>query len=52
MFVDVAICVPPSLPVSDATVIETRIADALVNARREVAEVRIKFVPTQEEKDK
>ena len=48
MFVDVSICVPPSLPISEAVALEKKIHEALTKARREVSEVRVKFIPNDD----
>ncbi len=45
IFVDVDARVPASLSVEDAVVVEERIRDALVEVRKEIAEVRVKFIP-------
>jgi len=45
IFVDVDARVPSSLSVEDAVVVEERIRDALVEVRKEIAEVRVKFIP-------
>ncbi|THG94102.1 hypothetical protein EW145_g8211, partial [Phellinidium pouzarii] len=50
LFVDVRVRVPKTLPVVEAAALEERMRVALVDVRREVAEVRVKFVPTDEEK--
>ncbi|EJF57763.1 hypothetical protein DICSQDRAFT_173634 [Dichomitus squalens LYAD-421 SS1] len=43
MFVDLTAHVPAQLSVNEATAIEQRIRDALVKARRDVKEVRVRF---------
>ncbi|KAI0644560.1 cation efflux family-domain-containing protein [Trametes meyenii] len=45
MFVDVVAHVPATLSVEQAVVVERRIREALVEARRDVKEVRVKFKP-------
>ena len=57
MFVDVSIHVPPSLPISEAVALEKKIHETLTKARREISEVRVKFIPNDdteevEEEDK
>ena len=57
MFVDVSIRVPPSLPISEAVALEKKIHETLSKARREISEVRVKFIPNDdteevEEEDK
>ena len=57
MFVDVSIRVPPSLPISEAVALEKQIHETLTKARREISEVRVKFIPNDdteeiEEEDK
>ena len=57
MFVDVSIRVPPSLPISEAVALEKKIHETLTKARREISEVRVKFIPNDdieevEEEDK
>ena len=46
MFVDLIAHVPAQLTVEEATTIERRIRDALVEARRDVKEVRVRFHAT------
>lgn len=45
MFVDVVAHVPTRLGVEDVVKVETRIREALVAARRDVKEVRVRFKP-------
>ncbi|EJD03426.1 uncharacterized protein FOMMEDRAFT_28909 [Fomitiporia mediterranea MF3/22] len=52
LFVDVKVRVSSSLPVSDASALETRIREALIAVRKEIAEVRVKFVPESSEQEK
>ncbi|KAH8119648.1 cation efflux family-domain-containing protein [Phellopilus nigrolimitatus] len=49
LFVDVRVRVPRALPVGDAVALEARIDSALRAVRKELAEVRVKFVPADEE---
>lgn len=46
MFVDVSVHVPPSLPISDAVMLENKIRETLVGVRQEISEVRVKFIPS------
>ncbi|KAI0743396.1 cation efflux family-domain-containing protein [Daedaleopsis nitida] len=48
MFVDLNAHVPAGLSVDDAVVLETEIREALVKARRDIKEVRVRFRPTKE----
>ena len=48
MFVDVSIRVPPSLPISEAVALEKKIHETLTRARREISEVRVKFIPNDD----
>ena len=48
MFVDVVVRVPPDLNMRDAVVMEEQIREALVKVRKDVYEVRVKFVPDVE----
>ncbi len=49
MFVDLTAHVPRTLSVEDAAAVEQEIRDALVKARRDVKEVRVKFKPVRED---
>ena len=46
MFVDLTVHVPAQLTVEEATAVERRIREALVEARRDVKEVRVRFHAT------
>lgn len=50
MFVDLVAEVPHTLSVADASTLEDKIARALKNARKEIAEVRVKFHPIEADK--
>lgn len=52
LFVDVNAVVPPSLPMGDALALEARIRERLLSARKEISEVRIKYVPPTEVSEK
>ena len=43
MFVDLTAHVPPRLNVEETTALEQEIRDALVRARKDVKEVRVRF---------
>ncbi|TDL26148.1 hypothetical protein BD410DRAFT_784193 [Rickenella mellea] len=49
MFVDLTVYVPPQLSVHDASALEGRVRDTLVKARKEIYEVRIKFLPADDD---
>lgn len=51
MFVDVSVHVPPSLPISDAVMLENKIRETLVGVRQEISEVRVKFIPSDGDHD-
>ena len=48
MRVDLTAHVPAALPVAVAAALEARIRDALVDARRDVQEVRVRFRPVRD----
>ena len=48
MFVDLTAHVPAALSVAEAAALEARVRDALVAARRDVKEVRVRFRPVDE----
>ena len=48
MFVDLTAEVPRSLSVADASTLEAKIARTLKAARKEIAEVRVKFHPVEQ----
>ena len=50
MFVDLVAEVPHTLSVADASTLENKIARTLKKARKEIAEVRVKFHPTESDK--
>lgn len=52
MFVDVVVDVSPAMTMSDAAVIEGNITEKLKSARREIAEVRVKFNVVEKEKNR
>lgn len=51
MFVDVSVLVPPTLPISDAVMLENKIRETLVSVRQEISEVRVKFIPSDGDHD-
>ncbi|KLO08221.1 hypothetical protein SCHPADRAFT_835637 [Schizopora paradoxa] len=51
IFVDVDARVPASLSIIDAIATETRIRDALLDVRKEIKEVRVKFIPVSSFED-
>lgn len=51
MFVDVSVHVPPTLPISDAVILENKIRETLIGVRQEISEVRVKFIPSDGDHD-
>ncbi|KAL5484783.1 MMT2 [Sanghuangporus weigelae] len=51
LFVDLKARVAPELTVAETARLEERIADALRSVRKEIAEVRVKFVPADDDMD-
>lgn len=51
MVVDVSVHVPPTLPISDAVMLENIIRETLVSVRQEISEVRVKFIPSDGDYD-